>query len=378
MAISRRIRKGNRIEHKIETKVDNVEYLKVKYGFKGLYHFTDFSNLKSILESGYLYSRNDTIKKIGCFRDGADPDIIGKLDNLGKSNIKDYVRFYYRPRASTLYVNEGVKLKKYCQDTHIPMPVYLLFDEKLIYSNRVVYSDGNATSKYTTFGNTDEFFINMDWRLIFSEGPYSNYIDCTDRIQEMELKRKRQAELLSFSPVSLEQYLQKIIFRCEADMQRAINVLGNNDKYEIDSNLFSDKKDVSQDCYRNNYIEKYDCFIFKKNFHMTMFFKYNLKYPNKFDIKANIIYSNNKVKTIEFCENDYYKNKNIFKIDDGKNICKIDDLVKNIIIIPINSNEVDLMIEGTNIKKVEIYINNFLYIEQYYNNENEIRRVKFD
>ncbi|SCI61398.1 DUF4433 domain-containing protein [Intestinibacter bartlettii] len=373
MAIRRGFRR-NKVNI-IQTKLDNVNYLKRQYNFKGLYHFTDFSNLKNILETGYLYSRNDTINKFENFRDGADPDIIGKLNTFGRGNIKNCVRFYYRPRVSTLYVNEGVKLKQYCQNTHIPMPVYLLFDENLVYSQNIVYSDGNATSKYTHFGNSDEFFINMDWRLIFSDGPYSNYIDYSDTIQNLELKRKRQAELLSIVPVSIEEYLKKIIFRCPADMQRAINVLGSNDKYEINSELFSDKNDVNDDRYKNNYIEKYDYFIFKKHFHMKMFFKYNLIYPNKFDIKADIIYSNNKAKTIEFCEKDYFKNKKIVTTNEGKKIYKKNDFGKDIIAISINSNIVDLIIEGTNIKKVQVYINNFLYIEEYYNNENEIRRI---
>lgn len=143
----------------IQTKLDNVNFLKRQYNFKGLYHFTDFSNLRNILESGYLYSRNGAINKFGDFIDGADPDIIGKLNKFGRENIKNCVRFYYRPRVSTLYINEGVKLKQYSKDTHIPMPVYLLFDESLIYSNNVVYSDGNATNYNTSFGDTDEFFI---------------------------------------------------------------------------------------------------------------------------------------------------------------------------------------------------------------------------
>ena len=43
------------------------------------------------------------------------------------------VRFYYRGKTPTLYNNEGIKLKKYCDKVHIPTPVFLLFDEELIY-----------------------------------------------------------------------------------------------------------------------------------------------------------------------------------------------------------------------------------------------------
>lgn len=371
MAIRRGFRR-NKVNI-IQTKLDNVNFLKRQYNFKGLYHFTDFSNLRNILESGYLYSRNGAINKFGDFIDGADPDIIGKLNKFGKGNIKNCVRFYYRPRVSTLYINEGVKLKQYSKDTHIPMPVYLLFDESLIYSNNVVYSDGNATNYNTSFGDTDEFFIKMDWRLIFSEGGYSKYIDYSDEEQRNEIKRKRQAELLSKVPVSIEKYLKKIIFRCEADMQRAINVLGNNDKYEVDCNLFSNKKDVSNDIYRNNYIEKYDCYIDKEYYIIRMFFKYNLEWPSKFDIKVCTTHSDGKEKTFELSENDYLNKKNIFKEDNG--ILKLDETYKYVIFQSLNNNLVFALVEYHNIKKVQVYINNFLYIEEYYNNENEIRRI---
>ena len=39
----------------------SVNVLKNKYNFKGLYHFTDFSNLKDIFEKGYIFSRNELV-----------------------------------------------------------------------------------------------------------------------------------------------------------------------------------------------------------------------------------------------------------------------------------------------------------------------------
>ena len=36
---------------------DHVEYLKDRYGFKGPLHFTDFTNLESIFNSGFLAGR---------------------------------------------------------------------------------------------------------------------------------------------------------------------------------------------------------------------------------------------------------------------------------------------------------------------------------
>ncbi|MDY4576248.1 MAG: DarT ssDNA thymidine ADP-ribosyltransferase family protein [Intestinibacter sp.] len=365
--------------NRITTKAEKVEQLKRDYNFKGLYHFTDFSNLEQIFKSGYLYSRNESIQKFGGFQDGADPKMINKLRDLNRLFVMNCVRFYYRPKTPTLYRNEGVKLEQYCNNIHIPMPVYLLFDESLIYSKDVIFSDGNTTSKYTKIDDTNDFFINkMDWKYIFKEGHYfepgENYSD----IEKWERGRKRQAELLSLNPVSIEKYLKKIIFRCEADKKRAINVYGHSDKYEVDINLFSDKDlygaEKQED--ENNFIIDYDIdyefdengkknkiiFIveynkswkdYKTSFNIYDLEGLNLKdsineFYKKYITSKTIEYEPKKIRgraNLNFNKNNNYNDKKILKIE----------------------GDIDKF------SKFEIYINNFLYIEEFLKKENLLK-----
>lgn len=129
----------------------HIKYLKSKFKFKGVLHFTDFSNLKTILGQGYLYSRNHCVNSNINFIDGANHEVLDKASEY----VHNCVRFYYRGKTPTLYDNEGIKLKQYCDKTHIPIPVYLLFDEELLYLSNTEFSNGNATN--SEIGNTASF-----------------------------------------------------------------------------------------------------------------------------------------------------------------------------------------------------------------------------
>lgn len=328
-----------------------VDSLKSRYNFKGLYHFTDFSNLEQIFKTGFLYSRNQCIMNHIKFIDGANHDVLDKASK----NIHDKVRFYYRPKTPTLYDNEGVKLKEYCDNIHIPMPVYLLFDEELILLDSTEFSDGNATS--SKIDNTSSFFSHIDWDSVF----HDTWFEPEDRNY---IINKRQAELLSSEPVSINKYLKKIIFRCEADKKRAINVYGHNYKYEVDSSIFSDKnfKGTKKKEYENNYINNYDIdynfddYGNKKDIIITVNFqkKWN-DYKSKFNIEdfdglslrnnASVFYKKyNPQKTIEFIGT----NGNVWE-----NYRTYNEKVRLKITGPIKK-----------FKKIEIYINDYLYIEE--------------
>ena len=257
---------------------ETIEFMKANFKFEGLYHFTNFSNLKSIFESGYLLSRNDCYKSGMIFKDGASKDIISKTE----LNIQKFVRFYYKEQTPTLYVNEGIKKQKYINDAHCPIPVYLLFNESLIFHKDTYFSDGNAKVGRTKIDNTSSFFASIDWPVVFSRGQISNYG------LGMEAKRKRQAELLCSTPVSLD-YLKCIYFRSITDKRRAINLYGNQPYFKVDLHKFSNKN--IQDCkeeYSNNFISDYKYKIIqnksklilaiKVEFNKANFNEYNLSY----------------------------------------------------------------------------------------------------
>ncbi|MBE2934609.1 DUF4433 domain-containing protein [Anoxybacillus flavithermus] len=214
-----------------------VERLKKVYDFKGPLHFTDFSNLGSIINSGYIYSRKFCHNHNIEFYDVADQEVIRHT----KLDVQNCVRFYYKEKNMTLYRNEGIKVEG--SHPHIPIPVYLLFDEEILYLDYTVFADGNAGSQYTTYGKNYEFFNDiMDWDTIFHRGPI--YLD--EGPYKWEFKRKRQAELLSTQPISLE-YLRKIIFRCDTDYKRACNLFGKNDLYVVDRNMFNNERNFIKD-----------------------------------------------------------------------------------------------------------------------------------
>ena len=143
------------------------------------------------------------------------------------------------------------------------------------------------------FGNTANFFKNMDWDKIFHRGS----LPIEDSQIKREIVRKRNAELLGLTDISLK-YLNKIIFRSKADYKRAINLFGEDDKFELDSSLFN--------C-NNNYIDDYKINSNKDNKkNIDIHLKFNRRnyqdYSHRIIIKS--IISDNKVydKNISFSD----------------------------------------------------------------------------
>lgn len=231
-----------------------INFLEERYSFKGPMHFTDYTNLRKIMSEGYLYSREACNTKGIKFKDVADQDVIKK----SQVAVKSCVRFYYKEKTPTLYRNEGIK-KCDENEPHVPIPVYLVFSNELIKLESTLFSDGNAGSDYTDYGNTYEFFNNMSWNYIMSRGA----IITDDYREKYEIIRCRNAELLSEDPVPLK-YLEKIVFRSNADKVRAINDFGYNELYEVNKDMFNNM---------NNYLEDYS--VYKDKNELEVKLKFN-------------------------------------------------------------------------------------------------------
>lgn len=305
-----------------------VKYLKEKYNFDGVLHFTDFLNFKRFLEEGYLYSRNDCKKKGINFIDGANHSVIDRAS----SNIHNCVRFYYRSKTPTLYDNEGIKLKDYCNEIHIPIPVYLLFDEELLYLDDSAFTDGNATN--SEIGSTAVFFNNMDWNSIF----HNTWFDPGERDY---IINKRQAELLSCNPVNIS-YLKKIIFRCNADKKRAINLYGDDKRYEVDIRLFSDKNSRSCNVWvYNNFINDYHIEFEYDNYKNKSAIKVGLKFQKPFKMYETTL----RITGLNGeCINEF--NEDITNVNDTMKILRLKGDIANWL-------------------KLDIYMNDFLCIEEF-------------
>ncbi len=312
-----------------------INELKEKYNFQGLWHFTDFTNLKSIFRAGELSGRKLCLDNNMQFLDGANSEIINKANEF----VHSCTRFYYRPKTPTLYDNEGIKPIQYSSKIHIPRPVYLLFSEELIYDNDTLFSNGNATN--SPIDNTIEFFNGMDWESIF----HSTWFQPEARDY---IINKRHAELLSKTPVKLK-YLTNIIFRSEADLKQAIRLWGKNDKFIVNENYFSDKNNLLIIDWRyNNYIKKY-----------------------KIDYSTNIL-----ALTI-WLKRPLWNYSISYEIEDGKGKKKTNLLDKLLDIRFKNelNNETDRLEEAINAKLVfnykplsgdimKIYLNNILCVEE--------------
>ena len=162
------------------------------YGFKGFVHGGDYSTIKQILLTNKVLSRIDAKGK---FKDIADQEIIANTSEF----VKSKVRFYYASNTP-VYYHFDKKSTEF---------VILQFDFSLVEDYEVYFLDGNAASDYSRKSQTASEIISFDWATIFSRGPI---YDDEDKI---DIKRKRDAELLVKGPVYVDKYLRKIIVKNE-------------------------------------------------------------------------------------------------------------------------------------------------------------------
>lgn len=306
---------------------DHVEYLKDRYGFKGPLHFTDFTNLESIFNSGFLAGREYCETNKINFLDAADREVIERTS----LNVLKCTRFYYKEKTPTLYRNEGIKVSN--SRPHVPIPVYLLFDEELLYLDNTVFTDCNAGSTYCNFRKSGDFFENMGWDVIFHRGPMYEGDD------RMYITRKRNAELLSLNPVPIN-YLRKIIFRCEADRKRAVNLFGDSELYKVDKTIFNN---------HNNYIDDYS--IELKEDSIKIILRFNRLIAN-YNLKVDILNDKNKVINYDIREKELVS-KDIFnrEIEDFKMASSV---------------EIEYKEKLEQFYSLKVYLNDNLCIEDYF------------
>lgn len=210
-----------------------VKLLNEKYNFRGLLHFTDFSNLNSIINIGYLLSR--TL----CYAYNID-----FFDTSIKEDYaNDYVRFYFTEKN-----DEALKRLK--------TPVYLVFSEELIDVESSLLSNG--ANEAAEIGQCNEF------------------------------KFKNKTELLAADPVSMK-HIKNIIFRCEADYKRACNLYGKNKLYNVQPSMF-----FNEDNYIKDYTIYYDSAKHKDLFVLHFSTNYPVKNDGNheyklFDLNENLL-----------------------------------------------------------------------------------------
>ncbi|MEO1771120.1 MULTISPECIES: DarT ssDNA thymidine ADP-ribosyltransferase family protein [Enterococcus] len=112
-----------------------------------VYHFTDIRNAASILNTGKILSRNKAKELNLMLNDNASESVISGTGFY----VKDYVRFYFRPKTPTQYRNEGIMSKTEIENSdfkaHCPVPVFFLFNSWEILGLKEVYFSRETLAK---------------------------------------------------------------------------------------------------------------------------------------------------------------------------------------------------------------------------------------
>ena len=250
-----------------------------EFEFEGFHHYTNFENFENIMRSGKLYSRNNVKTLFPMFHDSASRSVISNTIE----RVQDKVRFYYKEKTPTFYINEGIKLDSNETDSdketaHMPIPVLLLFSKKLINYDDVCFSDGNCGSHYTGITSNFETAAQYDWEGIFSRGPMSDE-------QKIGLIRKRNAEFLVPNEIDLKDLIA-IVFRSQADKKHAEITIGKNSLYKVDPSKFFA-------CYDSNRNYLCDYSDIDENQQVVLTFQHN---PSEYIHKLIVYYKDGSMK----------------------------------------------------------------------------------
>lgn len=181
------------------------------------YHYTDVLNAINILCSDYLYSRNRALNKRLMANDNASNSVISNTCD----EVREYVRFYFRPLTPTQYYNEGYKPFPLRIDEHanVPVPVFFVFDlEKLLHNPDVSFTTiGRAEKKSVPLLKGLDNFKKLCFRKIYSNGSYNPNI--------ANLKQFRHAEIACLNELKIEPYFKKIIYRNQVEYLTLVSLL---------------------------------------------------------------------------------------------------------------------------------------------------------
>lgn len=196
-----------------------------------LFHITDLNNVVSILDSGYVYSRDEVGSKEITFKDAASSNIVRQT----RKGMTNYVRLYFRPLTPTAYHMEGFKpIHKQLHGAHCPVPVYLLFDMKAIVTDmQTQFSDGNLASLYSNVYSTVDEFTELDFQLI-----YNDRYDWTGK----KYINARQAEVIYPNRLPLT-HLKSIRCRSQAEYETLRTMLRQDDLEKWDDLITTEGSD---------------------------------------------------------------------------------------------------------------------------------------
>lgn len=192
------------------------------HGYQGwwhrfIFHFSDISNVTSILENGKIYSRNKAIELCLMQNDNANDEVIS---NTGL-NAKDFVRFYFGTGTPTQFHNEGfLPQNKIKNNAHCPLPVFLLFDfVKLLSREDSHFSSGNIAATDAGIYTDIAALNSLEFEYIYHRG----YIQ--EPLNTRHVVYCRHAEVLIPDSLDIYDYLSYVCVRSEAEKETLIHSL---------------------------------------------------------------------------------------------------------------------------------------------------------
>jgi ssDNA thymidine ADP-ribosyltransferase, DarT len=167
--------------HEIINEYQNQDAILNKFGIDYLYHMTHKDNLQNILENG-LKSHNEA--KIGALTkvDIAEKDVNAirakKNDTVYNRNLHDYVPLYFNPKNPMLFV----KNKEGIEDDI----VILAINRRILFNENVIFTNGNAATRTTSFYNNPNDLDQLAWSCInanfWNDIPDGKRLKCSETL----------------------------------------------------------------------------------------------------------------------------------------------------------------------------------------------------
>jgi|GEM_PF-968206 hypothetical protein len=187
-----------------------------------VYHFTHIENAASILRGEKLLARNFCPDN---FKNSAGVNLI----NRTREDVKNFARFYFRPKTPTQWHNEGLGKRRKNIYALCPVPIFFRFNLKQVlktHGSRCAVSSGNLAASGSYYGNSTAFL---------EQGfDFNNVYSTLQRVGKETFLRASQQEFIIFHELDFDKLITDditIICRSSQDKQTLINLLGNDSKY---------------------------------------------------------------------------------------------------------------------------------------------------
>jgi hypothetical protein len=258
---------------------------------KYLFHHTDIRNAVAILKSGKLLCRRRLDEIGGMVVDNASRPIISSTE----SQVKDFVRLYFRPRNPTQYRNEGVRPKdKHWKESHMPVPIFFLFDSKAILTrDDCLFSEGTLATSSGTSGlrSTAKDLSKFEFKKIYNDSPHN----------DKSINFHKNAEVVI--PIELDLSAVKfIVCRSPAEKESLLNLLPTDIFVKWSSKILVDTK---LNCFFRKWVYIQTVDLTSK--YVAIDFSPDALEPGPFVLMAKLTGSREKVKE----KQDFIANKKI-------------------------------------------------------------------